>query len=85
LRRIGSILHISPSRKAVIKTAKPPKIGETLYDESRKPVGKVHDVFGPIRSPYIEVNIEDREPSKLVGRMLYTLPSKRRRRGRMRR
>ena len=84
MKRIGRILHVSPSRKAVIKTAKPPRIGEMLYDEDRRPVGKVFDVFGPIKSPYVEVDVKDKEPSDLVGKMLYILPSKRKRRSRMR-
>jgi len=84
LRRIGRILHISPSQKAVIKTSKPPRIGETLFDENRKPVGKVFDVFGPTGSPYIEVDIHKERASDLVGKMLYQLPSKRRKRSRKR-
>jgi rRNA processing protein Gar1 len=55
-----------------------------LYDENRRPVGKVFDVFGPVRSPYVEVDVKDKGPSGLVGKMLYLLPSKRKKRSRMR-
>jgi len=84
LRRIGRVLHISPSEKAVIKTSKPPRIGETVFDENKNPVGKVFDVFGPTTSPYVEVNVQNRKPSSLVGKMLYLLPSKRKKRSRKR-
>ena len=85
MRKIGRVLHISPSRKAVIKTSKPPRIGETLFDENRKPIGKVFDIFGPTRSPYIEVDIRSGISSDLAGKMLYQLlPSKRSKRGKRR-
>ena len=84
MRKIGRVLHISPSEKAVIKTSKPPRIGETVFDENRKPVGKVFDVFGPTVSPYIEVLVKRGKPSSLVGKMLYHLPSKRKKRSRKR-
>jgi len=84
LRKIGRILHISPGRKAVIKTSKPPRIGEILFDINRKPVGKVSDVFGPISSPYIEIDVRNVEISSLVGKMLYQLPSKWKKRSRKR-
>jgi len=83
LKKIGRVLHISPGEKAVIKTLKPLRIGEKIFDENRRFVGRVSDVFGPIKSPYIEVDITSGEPSKLVGKMLYqSLPEKRKRRRR---
>jgi len=84
LRRIGRVLHISPSEKAVIKTSKPPRIGEILFDENRIPVGKVFDVFGPTGSPYVEIDVQKRRPSSLIGKMLYQLPSKRKKRSKRR-
>ena len=84
MRRIGRILHVSPSRKAVIRTSRPPRIGEILFDVNKKPVGRVSDVFGPISSPYIEVDIRNVEASNLVGKMLYQLPSKWKKRSRKR-
>ena len=80
MRRIGRILHVSPSRKAVIKTSRPPRINEMLFDENRKPVGRVFDVFGPVKSPYVEVDVKNEEASNLIGKMLYQLPSKRKKR-----
>ena len=84
MRRIGRVLCISPSEKAVIKTKKPLRIGETVFDENRNPVGKVFDVFGPTDSPYVEVDIQNRRSSRLIGKILYQIPSKRKKRGRKR-
>ncbi len=82
MRRIGRVLHISPSQKAVIKTSKPPRIGETVFNGNGNPVGKVSDVFGPTSSPYVEVNVQNRAAHSLIGKMLYLIPSRRKKRSR---
>ena len=78
MQRLGRALHISPSRNVIIKIENIPKIGETVVDEDLKPVGKISDVFGPVSSPYAAVKPTIREPEKLTNKMLYVLPSKRR-------
>jgi len=69
---------MSPSRNVIVKIEKIPKIGETVVDEKLKPIGKISDVFGPVSSPYASVKTRLREPEKLTNKMLYVLPSKRR-------
>lgn len=76
LRRLGRVLHVSPSRNAIIKVENPPEIGEAVVDENLKPVGKVIDIFGSTSSPYVAVRTMV-EPKKLIDKMLYTLPVKR--------
>jgi rRNA processing protein Gar1 len=78
LQRLGRALHTSPSRNVIVKIEKIPKIGETVVDEKLKPIGKISDVFGPVSSPYATVKTTLREPEKLTNKMLYVLPSKRR-------
>jgi len=78
LQRLGRVLHVSPSRNIVVKIENIPKIGETVVDENLKPVGKISDIFGPVSSPYASVKPTLREPEKLTNKMLYVLPSKRR-------
>jgi len=71
LRRIGQVIHISPSGKAVVKAEKTPRIGENVFDEEKRQIGRVFDVLGPTVSPYVEVNVEAVDPQSLVGNMLY--------------
>jgi len=78
LQRLGRAFHISPSRNIIIKVESVPKIGERVVDENLKPVGKVFDVFGPVSSPYVAVKPTIQKPEKLTNRVLYVLPSKRR-------
>jgi len=78
LRRLGSVLHLSPSRNIILKAENSPKIGEQVVDENLKPVGTVFDIFGPVSSPYAAVRPATRDPEKLVGKKLYVIPSNKR-------
>ena len=84
MRKIGRVIHISPSEKAVVRTTRPLKIGEKVFDGNKKVIGRVSDVFGPIKAPYIEVSIENGKPSDFVGKTLY-VSLKQSRRGKRRR
>jgi len=78
LQRLGLILHISPSRNIIAKVENLPRMGETVVDESLRPVGKVFDIFGPVSAPYVAIKPTIRELEKLKAKMLYVIPSKRR-------
>lgn len=86
MRKIGRVMHISPREKAVIKTTRRPlKIGEKVFDRNERVIGRVSDVFGPVKAPYIEVNIESGDASSYVGKILYYSFSKQRKRSKRRR
>jgi RNA-binding protein len=76
LQRLGLILHVTPSKNIIIKVNKPPRIGDTVVDESLKPVGRVFDLIGPVSSPYVSIRPTVRDPEKLVNKPLYVIPSK---------
>ncbi len=67
------MLHVTASKKAVIKSRMTPKIGEYVFDEKQQRIGRVYDVFGPIISAYVEVDAED--PEKLLNSVLYVSSS----------
>jgi len=71
LKRIGQVIHVSPSGKAVIKAEKTPRVGVAVTDEKNRQVGKVFDIIGPTISPYLEVNVDVDDPQTLVGNFLY--------------
>jgi len=75
LRKIGRVLHISPSKKAVIKVEKTPRIGETVLDEKQRQIGTVSDIFGPIVSPYVEVEVKVKDPQEIINNILYVSSS----------
>jgi len=76
LQKIGRILHISSSKKAVLKAEKLPRIGDNVVDEKMEPLGTVFDIFGPVSSPYISVKTDMGDPDRLLDRVLYAVPSK---------
>ena len=75
LKRIGHVLHISPSRNLVLKAEAIPKIGDKVVDEELQTVGSVRDVFGPVSSPYVAVKPVILEPQRLVKTTLYAISS----------
>ncbi|MDH5481644.1 MAG: Gar1/Naf1 family protein [Candidatus Bathyarchaeota archaeon] len=76
MRRLGRILHVTPSKNFVINIENLPRIGEIVVDEDLRTVGKISDIFGPVDSPYATVKPTIRELQKLVHKMLYVAPSR---------
>jgi RNA-binding protein len=85
LQRIGCVLHISSSGNAILKVAKPPRIGDKVVDERMQSVGTVFDVFGPVASPYVSVRPNVQDPDRLVDCSLYAVRSRKPRKRRRKR
>ena len=62
MRKLGVILHISSHGYIILRAALFPKIDSSVLTKRMKKIGKVHDVFGPVASPYVSV-----KPSKKIG------------------
>ena len=75
MQRLGRVLHVTPSRNAIVKVEVLPKIGEKVVDEKLKQVGTVFDVFGPVSKPYVAVKPSIEDSKLLVNRNLYVVPS----------
>ncbi|UCH31183.1 MAG: H/ACA RNA-protein complex protein Gar1 [Candidatus Bathyarchaeota archaeon] len=80
MKRLGCVLHISPSRNLILKADTLPKIGDKVIDGDLKSVGSVFDIIGPVPAPYIVVKSVTPEPQSLVNNMLFTIPSNMQRR-----
>ncbi|MCS7120248.1 MAG: Gar1/Naf1 family protein [Nitrososphaerota archaeon] len=74
MRRIGRVLHIGPSGKAIVKADRIPRIGDIVVDEKKRRVGVVSDIIGPTCSPYVEVDVKIKKPENLVEKVLHVLP-----------
>jgi len=72
------MLHLSPSKNIIVKVEHASAIGETVVDENLRAVGKIVDVIGPVSSPYAVIKPTNSEPEQLSNKMLYVIPSKRR-------
>jgi RNA-binding protein len=69
---------LSPSKNIITKIETIPTIGELVVDDNLKPVGKIVDVFGPVSSPYASIKPSIGGPERMVNKIVYVLPSKRR-------
>lgn len=81
MEEIGEILHILQGNRAIAKVKVAPKLGLTVFDIRRKPIGQIIDIFGPVKSPYIEIEVEGQNPENLVNSPIYISPKDRRIRG----
>ena len=85
MQRIGHVLHVSSSKKLILKAENLPRIGNKVVNKHLKPVGTVFDVFGPTSSPYVAVKPNIEEPHHLANHVLYAVPSPKMKRRRKRR
>jgi RNA-binding protein len=76
MQRIGKALSITPSNCLIVKTDNPPKIGCEVADENLTVIGKIFDIIGPVSSPYAVIKISVKNPTALLNKPLYLLPSK---------
>ena len=75
MRKLGVILHISSHGYIILRAALFPKINSSVLTKRMKKIGKVHDVFGLVLSPYISVKPSKKmapaDLKKLVGETVY--------------
>lgn len=72
LEKLGIVLHVSGSGKLVIKTRKKVTTGIRVFDEKLSTVGRVFEIFGPVKNPYISIKPEIHEVERYIGCALYT-------------
>jgi RNA-binding protein len=74
LKRLGKVLHISPStRNIIVKSFGPAQVGSKVFDGEMGKVGVVFDILGPLSAPYISVKPNLQNPEKLIKRTLFQL------------
>ncbi|MCX8170428.1 MAG: Gar1/Naf1 family protein [Candidatus Bathyarchaeota archaeon] len=73
MKKIGQVLHTYFGNRVIAKVETPPKIGATIFDIRKKPIGVVLDIFGSVKSPYIEIKVKDQEAKKIINSPIYIL------------
>ena len=71
--KLGESLHISSSRNLILRAEVTPPLGAVVLTEDAKEVGRVIDVFGPKKAPFVSVrsSFETSFLRTLVGRVLF--------------
>ena len=74
LKRLGAITHISSSRRLILrlKNVKVPHLGEKIFDSDIQCIGTVDDIFGPVKSPYLALKVNENNLNKYIGKPIYT-------------
>jgi RNA-binding protein len=71
LKRLGKVLHLSNSKKLVLRTKIKLKIGTKVLSSKRKPIGTVFDIFGQVRNPYLSIKPSISDPDHYIDQVLY--------------
>ena len=71
-RPIGTAIHVAKSGRLVIKAKGDIRTGEFVFDERGNQVGKVLEVIGPTRSPYLTVIPANEQSKRVIGRLVYS-------------
>jgi rRNA processing protein Gar1 len=48
-------VNVTRQGALLVRTQRPVRIGSPLVDAHRKPIGRVIDVIGPVKAPYLVV------------------------------
>jgi len=72
LKRLGKVLHLSNSKKLILKTKVKVRTGTKVLVSNGKLVGHVFDIFGPIKDPYVSIDPSVKDPDQYIGRVLYS-------------
>ncbi len=73
MKQLGKVLHLSNSRKLILRTKVKVKPGIKVLNAKRKQVGLILDIFGPVRNPYISIKPSIINPDYYIGRNLYII------------
>ncbi|WP_409199742.1 Gar1/Naf1 family protein [Methanobrevibacter sp. DSM 116169] len=50
-------MHIANSGKLIVKSSLVPNPGTLVLNSNKKKIGKVNNVFGPTKNPYVSINL----------------------------
>ncbi|MHA1906054.1 MAG: H/ACA ribonucleoprotein complex subunit GAR1 [Candidatus Thorarchaeota archaeon] len=74
MRRLGTVLKVTKGGSLIVQTDKSPPIGAKVVDKKAQPIGKIQDVFGPVKSPYVAIRFRSKsfeEAKKFLGQVVY--------------
>ena len=83
MKVLGNISHIAKSGKLIATTTQTPPSGAYVLTENKKKIGRVNDVFGPVKNPYVSINLfrstNKEELENMIGEKLYVSSNKNKR------
>jgi RNA-binding protein len=73
MKKLGKISHISNKGKIILRSDQTPGFGLPVFNENKKRIGIIQDVFGPTKKPYITVKVYAKNANNLEKRVGETL------------
>ena len=80
LKEIGVISHITSTNKPIVPSNKTPRIGSLLVNKKNKPIGKISDIFGSTKKPYLSIKTSNKYKKANPGETVYLSPQNKKRR-----
>ena len=80
LKEIGTISHITSTNKIIVPSKQTPRIGSVVVNKNRKAIGKINDIFGPTKSPYLSIKTSKKFRKAKIGEIVYLPPKNNKRR-----
>lgn len=60
MKVIGNIVHIANSGKLIGKSSQSPPMGVDVYSKNKNKIGKIYNIFGPTKNPYISIRLKSK-------------------------
>ena len=80
LNELGVISHVTSTNKLIVPSNKTPRIGSLLVNNKNKPIGKVNDIFGSTKKPYVSIKTSNKFKKASPGEKVYISPQNKKRR-----
>lgn len=57
MKYIGTVITVSPKGELIVRSKTVPELGTHVIDKSRRQLGIVTNIFGPVNNPYISIKL----------------------------
>ncbi|AWX33165.1 H/ACA ribonucleoprotein complex subunit GAR1 [Methanosphaera sp. BMS] len=84
LKKIGNISHVTSTNKIIVPSNKSPRIGLLVVNKNNKAIGKINDIIGSTKNPYVSIKTNKKFHKINVGEAVYLPPKNKKRRMRPR-
>ncbi len=72
MQLLGNVQEVTVDGRLVVRATFTPKLKEAVFDNRKRPLGRIVRIFGPVGSPYVTVEpIGDAGLLSAVGRQVY--------------
>ncbi len=60
MKRLGTVLHLSPHGHLIVRLEEPslPRMNSKVVTKKMDKIGTVYDIFGPEAAPYVSVKLD---------------------------